>query len=367
MNWNDKKILIMAGGTGGHVYPALAIGAALREAGAHVEWLGAHDSFEEKKATEHGFHVNLIHVKPLRGQSFLRQGASLLTLARGVFEAISLFQSYVPDLIIGMGGYVSGPGGMAAKWMNVPLVVHEQNACMGWTNQKLASYATRVMLGFPLTSASGHENKSVLVGNPVRAEIQSVPEPQERYTKRQGAIRLLVLGGSQGAQALNQLIPQALALLDAAVRPQVVHQCGEKNLEATQQLYQSLKLDAQIVPFIDDMAAAYAQADYVIARAGASSVAEIATVGLPAMFIPYPHAVDDHQWANAQSLAGSALIAREATLSAAQLAEYISLYRDRVDLLQLANAARQHSHAAAVHNIMEVIKEVLDEQSTADA
>lgn len=358
-----KTVLMMAGGTGGHVYPALAVARAATEAGATVHWLGNAAGFEGKKVPEAGYAFHDIAIKGLRGKGLTGWLKAPFMLARALWKARAVLRAVKPDVVIGMGGFAAGPGGLMAACAGIPLIVHEQNAVAGLTNRKLAHRARKVLLADARAAAKMglKEGEYVVTGNPVRADIAAVPAPAQRFLGRLDAIRLLVLGGSQGAKALNELVPQALALLPADTRPQVVHQVGERWLDETRAAYAQTGVSAEVVPFIEDMAAAYAHADWVIARSGALTVAEVATVGLAALFVPFPYAVDDHQTANAQALvdAGAATVVQQADLTPQRLAEIIAAQHERGLLLKQADRARSLSHAQALAKIIQEIETLL--------
>ncbi|MBX6421531.1 MAG: undecaprenyldiphospho-muramoylpentapeptide beta-N-acetylglucosaminyltransferase [Fulvimonas sp.] len=332
------KVMIAAGGTGGHVYPALAVAEVLRARGHEVVWLGTPDSFEARVVPRHGIGVETVRVSGLRGQGLRRWFAAPLTLLRALRQARGILRRQRPAVVLGMGGYAAGPGGFAAWLAGIPLVIHEQNAVAGYTNRWLAPLARRVLEAFP-----GTFGEARTVGNPVRGAIAALADPGVRYAGRSGAARLLVLGGSQGARALNETVPAALALLPEDRRPQVRHQAG-RTLELAQRAYGAAGVVAEVNAFIEDMASAYGWADLVICRAGASTVAELAAAGCAALLVPYPHAVDDHQTRNAQYLvrAGAALLLPQAQLTAPRLAELLGellVARDR--LVAMAQAARR--------------------------
>lgn len=358
-----KTLLMMAGGTGGHVYPALAVARAATEAGATVHWLGNAAGFEGKKVPEAGFTFHDIAVQGLRGKGFVGWLKAPFMLARALWKARAVLRKVKPDVVVGMGGFAAGPGGLMAARAGIPLIIHEQNAVAGLTNRKLAKLARRVLLADSRAASKMglQAGEYVTTGNPVRADIAAVPIPAQRFLGRLDAIRLLVLGGSQGAKALNELLPQALALLPEAERPQVLHQVGARWLDATRAAYQQAGVAAEVVPFIEDMAAAYANADWLVARSGALTVAEVATVGLAAVFVPFPYAVDDHQTANAQALvdAGAATVVQQADLTPQHLAEIIAAQRERGLLLKQADRARSLSHAPALAKIIQEIETVL--------
>ena len=360
--WPGKKIMVLAGGTGGHVYPALAVAEALRTAGAEISWLGNANGFEGRRVPAAGFPLTDIGVEGLRGRSKWR---APLMLLKALWRSFRALRAQRPDMLLAFGGF-TGLAGVWAKRFAIPLALHEQNARMGLTNRELAKrWASLVLLGDlqALAVALELNPNSHHTGNPVRADIAALPAPAQRFANRRGPIRLLVLGGSQGAQALNELLPAALARLPEALRPRVRHQVGPAHVAATAALYAAAGLTADIVPFIDDMPGAYAEADWVIARAGASTVAELATVGLGAVLVPYPHAVDDHQYYNALTLAGSggAEVARQENLSPERLALMISARSDRAVLLQHAEAVRTLSHADALGRITAALATLLQE------
>lgn len=357
--WQGKTVLMMAGGTGGHVYPALAVAHAAQAQGANVHWLGSAQGFEGKKVPEAGFVFYDIAVRGLRGNGAAGWLQAPFMLSRAIRRARKIMKQIRPDVVIGMGGFASGPGGLAAKMLGIPLVVHEQNAVMGMTNTWLAKFASLVLLADERVAKKLPKHRSYTVtGNPVRADIAAVPAPAARYPYHYGTIKLLVLGGSQGAKAMNEILPQALALMPEKERPSVTHQVGERWFEEAKAHYQQAGVKANIVPFVSDMAQAYSEADWVIARSGALTVAEIATVGLPALFIPFPFAVDDHQTANAQALAdaGAAAVVQQAALTAPRLREIIAAHQVRAELAQKAELARSCSHAAALSTIMAAIE-----------
>ena len=353
-----RPILVMAGGTGGHVYPALAVARALQAQSLDVVWLGTHRGLESRVVPEAGIDIEWISIKGLRRKGLLAVLIAPLQIGWALLQSLSVILRRRPSAVLGMGGFVSGPGGVAAWLTRRPLVIHEQNAAAGMTNRLLARLARVVLQAFPGSFNSDTDVETV--GNPVREDIAAVPPPHERYAGRQGALRVLVLGGSQGALALNRTVPAALALLDADVRPQVRHQCGERTLDAAKEAYQEHGVDVELLPFIEDMAAAYAWADLVICRAGALTVAELCAVGVPALFVPYPAAVDDHQTANARPMAdaGAALIIPESELTPAHLAELLREWlQSRAALQQRAAKARALSVPDSLHRITEICLE----------
>ncbi|MCG8369613.1 MAG: undecaprenyldiphospho-muramoylpentapeptide beta-N-acetylglucosaminyltransferase [Proteobacteria bacterium] len=353
-----RPIMIMAGGTGGHVYPALAVARALQAASRDVVWLGTRRGLESRVVPAAGIDIEWISVRGLRRKGAVAMLTAPIQLGRALLQSLAVIRRRRPAAVLGMGGFVSGPGGVAAWLTRRPLVIHEQNAAAGLTNRLLARLARVVLQAFP-----GSFNSDVgarTVGNPVREAIAAVPPPQERYAARRGPLRVLVLGGSQGALALNEAVPAALALLDADVRPDVRHQCGERTLDVARRVYDEHGVDAEITPFIDDMAGAYAWADLVICRAGALTVAELCAVGVPALFVPYPAAVDDHQTANARPMAeaGAATIVPESRLTDVYLAD---LLRDwlpsRAGLQRRAVRARGLANPDSLSRISKVCLE----------
>lgn len=323
----------MAGGTGGHVFPALAVAQSLKEQGVEVTWLGTPYRMEAKLVPEHGFELDTIDIEGLRGHGLMAWLAAPMRLIRATHQAYKIIKARNPEVVLGMGGFASGPGGLAAWLLRKPLVIHEQNAVAGLTNRLLSHLACCVCESFPGTFAPS--SKLHTTGNPVRDSIQALPFPALRYAERQGPLHCLILGGSLGAKALNETVPQALALLPQEKRPIIWHQCGEKHSQAAEQSYKQAGLEAKISPFIQDMSEAYAWADYVICRAGALTVTELMAAGLPALMIPFPQAVDDHQTKNAATLVqcGAADLIQQESLTAAVLAEkLLERYQDRAQL-----------------------------------
>jgi len=360
MNTQAPHVLIMAGGTGGHVFPALAVAQALIERGARVSWLGTTAGIEARLVPAQDITLHTIDVAGLRGKGALSWLTAPLRLLRACSQALGVVRRLSPDLVIGMGGFAAGPGGLAARVLGKPLLIHEQNASAGLTNRVLARLATTVLEAFPNTFVS--ERAARTVGNPVRAEILALPAPEERWRSRQDAIRLLVLGGSGGALAINERVPAALAQLVAEQRPQVRHQAGA-TLEAARTAYGEHGVAGDVSAFIDDMAAAYAWADVVICRSGALTVAELAAAGVGALLVPYPFAVDDHQSANGGYLvaAGAARLIDQSELSVERLATEIrDLCTDRALLLERAQAARAVAWPRATETIADACFQTLE-------
>jgi len=355
---SGRPILIMAGGTGGHVYPALAVAEALREQARDVVWLGTRRGLEARVVPAAGIEIEWIGISGLRGKGVVTRLLAPFRLAVALVQSLVVILRRRPAAVLGMGGFVSGPGGVAAWLTRRPLIIHEQNAVPGLTNRLLAGLARVVLQAFPGSFSSRIPAQTV--GNPVRRDIAALPPPAERLHGRAGPLRLLVLGGSQGALALNQLLPFAVAALPPERRPEVRHQAGGQTLETARETYRLAGIDAEIAPFIEDMAAAYAWADLVVCRAGALTVSEVALVGLAAVFIPFPAAVDDHQTANAAVLseAGAALIVQERDLTPERLAGAIEeLGTDREALLVRAERARAAAAPAARATITDLCLE----------
>jgi len=337
-----RVALVMAGGTGGHVFPALATARVLQRRGYDIVWLGTQRGIESRLVPAAGIPVEWLSVSGLRGKGLVTLLVAPVRLAVALFQALRAVRKHKPSVVLGAGGFASGPGGVAAWLLRRPLVVHEQNAVAGMTNRVLARLADRVLEGFP--GSFGHSVRAEHVGNPVRPEIAAVAPPERRYPAREGRARLLVFGGSQGAARLNAVVPAALAELPAALRPEVIHQTGRNGYDETVAAYQSRGIEADVRPFIDDMAGAYGWADFAVCRSGALTVAELAAAGVPAVLVPFPAAVDDHQTRNAEHVvrAGAAVLLPERELTpvslAATLRELLEAGRPR--LAKMAAAAR---------------------------
>jgi UDP-N-acetylglucosamine--N-acetylmuramyl-(pentapeptide) pyrophosphoryl-undecaprenol N-acetylglucosamine transferase len=334
-------VLIMAGGTGGHVFPALAVANALRDRGVAVVWLGVPGSMESRLVPANGFPIEWVRVAGIRGKGPKAWMLAPWRILKAVVQAAGVLRRVRPRSVLGAGGYVSGPGGIAAWLLRVPLLIHEQNAVAGLTNRWLARIASQVLEAFPGSFAAKVHARAI--GNPVRADIAALPEPRARFAGREGRSRLLVFGGSQGALRLNAVVPQALARVAPEIRPQVRHQTGERGFEAARAAYAQAQVEAEVLPFIDDMAAAYGWADLAVCRAGAMTVAELQAAGLGAVFVPLPSATDDHQTQNAAVMvkSGAARLIAESDLTPERLAETIrELVADRTRLLKMAEAAR---------------------------
>jgi UDP-N-acetylglucosamine--N-acetylmuramyl-(pentapeptide) pyrophosphoryl-undecaprenol N-acetylglucosamine transferase len=352
----QAPVLIMAGGTGGHIFPGLAVAEALRARNVPVVWLGADGGMETRVVPTHGIELHTVAVGGLRGKGLRTRLLAPLMLLRSLRASLAIMRKLQPRSVLSMGGYVAGPAGVAAWLTGRPLLVHEQNRVAGFTNRVLARIARRVLAGF-----SDALPNAQWVGNPVRASIAALPEPGERMQGRDGPRRLLVLGGSLGARALNLRVPEALALLPAEHRPEVLHQCGARGVDEARAAYAAAGVQARIEPFIDDMAASYAWADIVVCRAGALTIAELTAAGLGSLLIPFPFAVDDHQTRNAQTLvaAGAAELIQERDLDVAALCAHLrELLGDRMRMLSMAQAARTLAKPDAAATIAQACLEV---------
>jgi len=379
----SRTIIIMAGGTGGHIYPGLAVADALRAQNWNVVWLGAPNSMEAELVPKHGYPVAWVNFSGVRGKGLLRLLTLPFTLLRALGQSAAAILRHRPDVVLGMGGYITMPGGLMAAFLRRPLVVHEQNSIAGMSNKVLAKLASRVLSGFPDVLRD-----TEWCGNPVRADIAALPVPQERFAGRSGKLNVLVVGGSLGAQALNEAMPKALAMMDEAVRPQVIHQTGKRHFDAVQQLYAQAGVqvrprhgaadpvgagvaashllpqtagcasnvsEVHVRAFLDDMANQYAQADVVICRAGALTIAELAAAGVASVLVPFPFAVDDHQTHNARFLSehGAAILLPQKELSAEKLAKLLrELNREK--LLAMAQAARSLAKPDATRHVAQV-------------
>ncbi|NMG64940.1 undecaprenyldiphospho-muramoylpentapeptide beta-N-acetylglucosaminyltransferase [Azoarcus indigens] len=349
-----KTLMVMAGGTGGHIFPGIAVAEALREKGWRIVWMGNPDGMEARIVPARGYDTAWVRFGALRGKGLVRKLLLPLNLLSGFWQALRELRRVKPDVVLGMGGYITFPGGMMAALAGRPLVLHEQNSVAGLANRVLAGVADRVLSGFP-----GVLKKAGWVGNPVRAEIAAVAAPEARFAGREGPLKVLVVGGSLGAAVLNETVPQALARLPQEQRPRVLHQAGEKQIEALRTAYAGAGVEGELRPFIDDMAAAYAEADLVICRAGALTVAELAAVGAASLLVPFPHAVDDHQSGNARFLAdrGAAYLLPQTELNAERLAGILASL-DRPRLLQMAVHARAQAKPRATEAVARICEEL---------
>ena len=362
------SIMIMAGGTGGHVFPALAVAEELMNRGWKVVWLGTKAGIEAKVVVEKGIDIEWVSFSGLRGKGFLKVLLLPSFILIACVQSLKAIIKRKPNVLLGMGGYASFPGGLMATLINKPLVIHEQNSVAGLTNRVLGSVANKVLAGFPgaFKTESGHKlstfvpkpKEVIWLGNPVRNDIAQCDEPLKRYADRQGNLRLLVIGGSQGALALNEAVPKALALIDEKNRPMVIHQAGAKHIDALQQNYQSAGIKGELVAFINNMADKYAWCDLVVCRSGALTVAEITAAGVASILIPYPSAVDDHQTLNAKFLvdAGAAELLPQKELTPERLAAIIQT-KTRAVLQGMAEKARALAKVDATVKVADVCVE----------
>lgn len=353
----SRTIMIMAGGTGGHIFPALAVAEYLRGQGWNVVWLGSRAGMEARVVPPKGYTMAWVRFSGVRGKGWLRILLLPFNLLVAFWQSARAIFLHRPDVVLGMGGYVAFPGGMMASFLNRPLVIHEQNSIAGLTNRVLARLADRILVAFP--NAFAPSTAVIWTGNPVRGEITALKSPEIRYAARSGRLQLLVIGGSLGARVLNEIVPQALALLGADARPQVTHQSGALHAEALREHYRQAGVNAELIPFIDDMAARYAAADLIICRAGASTVTELAAVGVASVLVPYPHAVDDHQTHNARYLAerGAAVLIPQREFTPEMLARLLGEFT-RQKLLAMAQAARAAGKPEATRAVAEICMEL---------
>ncbi|RKP51198.1 undecaprenyldiphospho-muramoylpentapeptide beta-N-acetylglucosaminyltransferase [Trinickia fusca] len=350
----QRTLMVMAGGTGGHVFPGLAVAHRMRAWGWRVVWLGNPAGMEASLVPKHGIPMEFVRFGGLRGKGLKTKLMLPLNLLRAGLESRRALKRVRPDVVLGMGGYITFPAGVMSALAGCPLVLHEQNSVAGLANKVLARLARRVLVAFPETLPNAE-----WTGNPLRDELTHAEEPQARYARRSGPLSLLVVGGSLGAAALNEVVPRALALLAPDERPHIVHQAGAKHIDALRANYAQAGLEpngsVQLVPFIDDMAAAYANADLVICRSGAMTVAEISAIGAAALFVPFPHAVDDHQTTNAEFLASqeAALVVQQRDLSPEKLAEWLRR-QTRASLADMAQRARALAKPEATDRVAQV-------------
>lgn len=355
MSTKAKTLMVMAGGTGGHVYPAMAVADYLKNLDWNIVWLSTEGGMENRLIENKGYQKAMINMRGVRGNGLIGWILLPVKLAKAFTQSVAAIRHHQPNVVLGMGGFAAFPGGLMATLLGKPLVIHEQNSVAGLTNKILAKFATRVLAAFP--AAFG--DKAELLGNPVRADITQVAEPESRLSAHSGALRLLVVGGSLGAQALNDVIPKALAELPLASRPQVVHQAGEKHIAALQANYQAVGVEADAKAFINNMADMYAWADVVICRAGALTVAELSVVGAASVLVPFPHAVDDHQTSNAHYLsdAGAAVLVPQTEFTVEKI---VALLKDlnREKCLDMAIRARALGKPDATMSVAKICMEI---------
>ncbi len=353
-----QGVLIMAGGTGGHIFPGLAVVEILRQRNIPVRWLGAEGGMEAQTVPQAGIDLDLVVISGLRGKGLARWIHMPLMLLRAVLQARRYLEANRPRCAISFGGYAAAPGGIAAWSKGIPVLVHEQNRIPGLTNRLLARIARKVLQGFPGTFSA--KISPVNSGNPVRSDMAAIPEPQVRLAGRNGPVRVLVTGGSQGARILNMVVPAALKILNSTIVLTVCHQSGEKRIEEAKSAYAAADMDVVVRPFIEDMADAYAWADIVICRSGALTVAELAAAGVASILVPYAHAVDDHQTRNAEYLSSSkaAIILPQDSLDPQALVTALKPLLSRRDqLLAMAIAARQSALPNAAENVADACNE----------
>ncbi len=350
----QKVALVMAGGTGGHIFPGLAVAEELRARGWRVHWLGAPGSMESRIVPPQGFAFEPVDFSGVRGKGLVTLALLPLRLLRAFWQALAVVRRVKPDVVVGLGGYITFPGGMMAVLAGKPLVLHEQNSIAGLANKVLASVADRVFTAFPNVFKKG-----LWVGNPLRQAFTRQAAPAERFAGRQGPLKLLVVGGSLGARALNEIVPQALALIPAGQRPVATHQSGAAQIDQLREHYAKAGVEAALTPFIDDTATAFAEADVIVCRAGASTVTEIAAVGAAAVFVPFPAAVDDHQTTNAQFLvrAGGGWLVQQRDLTPEGLAQMLQ-NMERSTLLECAQRAKTMQKTQATREVVTACEEL---------
>lgn len=352
---HQHTLMVMAGGTGGHVYPAIAVADALHAQGWKIVWLATEGGMENRLIAGKPYDKAMMTMQGVRGKGLLGWLTLPVKLTRAFAQATKAIKQHQPDVVLGMGGFAAFPGGVMAKLAGVPLVIHEQNSVAGLTNKALAKIANRVLTGFP--QALGR--KGEMVGNPVREAITTLPVPETRFAEHHGVLHILVVGGSLGAAALNTLLPKAFTQLPQHERPQIIHQAGEKHIEALKKAYAEAGVAADCRAFIQDMAEVYAWADLVICRAGALTVAELANVGAASILVPFPFAVDDHQTTNAAYLqqAGAALLIQQRDLDVTALANTLQTL-DRVTCLGMAQKARALARPNATQQVAEICQQL---------
>lgn len=357
---NKRPVLITAGGTGGHVYPGLAVARALQEQGVPVVWMGTHKGLEARVIPAAGIEMAWLDVSGLRGKGTMALVMAPFKLIKALYQSVGIMRKHKPVAVLGMGGFVAGPGGLVASLMNIPVVIHEQNAIPGLTNRLLSKFSTKVLEGFPGSFVQA-KDKAVPIGNPVRKDIAELPAPAERMQSHGKKLHLLIVGGSLGAQALNETVPAALAELDETLRPIVRHQAGRDKDQMTREQYEKFSVEGEISPFIEDMAEAYGWADLVICRSGALTIAELAAAGLASVLVPYPYAVDDHQTANGLYLSenGAAILLPQTDLTASALAEHLRQMMQAPErLLQMGEKARELARPDATAEVAAIVAEL---------
>lgn len=356
----QAPVLIMAGGTGGHIFPALAVANTIQKEGTPIVWLGTEKGLESKIIPQQGIDIEYIKIGGLRGKGALSLLLAPFKIVYALLQAIMIIRKVKPKSVLGMGGYVTGPGGLAAWILGIPLYIHEQNAIAGFTNKILARKAKRVFEAFP--GSFCQQQKTTCSGNPVRKEFFEVKGIEERFAEKNGQVNILILGGSLGAKVLNEVVPETVAKMANEVRPNIRHQAGEKTIEVARQRYKELGVEAEVTPFIVDMAQAFEWADMIICRAGALTISEIAVVGVPAILVPFPHAVDDHQTQNARylSAAGAAVLIPQERLNADCLyKELVKLMQDKKLRIKMAKKAKELARESAAEIVAEQCLEIV--------
>lgn len=350
-----STLMVMAGGTGGHVMPAMAVADALKAQGWRIVWLATEGGMENRLIADKGYDISMIRMSGVRGKGLLRWLGLPLKVLRACLQSRKALLQHQPAVVLGMGGFAAFPGGLMARLQKRPLVIHEQNSIAGLTNRTLARFATRVLAAFPTAFGENAE----LVGNPVRTDIAAIPQPEQRYFGRTGPLRLLVVGGSLGAAALNEIVPQALALMPEQNRPRVIHQAGAKHIEQLKENYRQAGVQAECRAFIEDMAEMYAWCDLVICRAGALTIAEVSAAGVASVLVPYPHAVDDHQTHNARYLSenGAAVLMPQGKLTPQRVSEMLAGF-SRTALQDMAEKARALGMPTATMSVANACMEV---------
>ncbi len=358
-----QRVLIMAGGTGGHVFPALAVAEELRAQGVEVIWMGTRKGFEAAVVSRAGFEMEWVSISGLRGKGLLSWILAPFKLVVAMMQSLIIIMRRRPMMVLGVGGFVTGPGGFVTWLLHKPLVIHEQNALAGMTNRWLSRCATKVLEAFPETFAA--RSNVVTTGNPVRAEITALSVPEQRMVGRSGKLHILIVGGSLGAQVFNEVVPESIKRMAPDARPEIWHQTGRRHIDAAHASYQQAGIAARVEPFIEDMAAAYAWADLVLCRAGALTVSELAAAGVASILVPYPYAVDDHQTQNAAYLVklGAALLIPQTQLNTEALSTALSQFcnapeQGRETLLRMAMAARQFAKPHATREVAQWCLEV---------
>lgn len=356
MGSKEKRVLVMAGGTGGHVFPALAIVKQLQERGHTVEWLGTRGRLEEKVVPENGITIHYIDVQGVRRNGMASLLKAPFKILHAIGQARTVIKNFKPDVVIGFGGYASGPGGMAAFLSGIPLILHEQNAAAGMTNRILSRFASKILLGVGQAFTG---SKVEAVGNPLRSEIASLAQEEKHFEHADGKIHVLIVGGSLGAAALNQVVPDALCKLGDEVQLEVFHQCGKGNAQATGEHYAQASFKVETSDFISDMASAYRKADLIICRAGASTISEVCAAKLPAIFVPLPTAVDDHQTKNALSLvnAGAARLLPQSQLTADSLSKLVKEIAKPEVLNEMSQAAAKCAKLDATSRVCDIAEQ----------